>query len=80
MLFFHWLCFLDLPMVLLDTLMPLDKFGLAVLLGWLGFQMIDLITAVATNSELLKPHRGLSDMIVPVRAPPKAWHDAHLAS
>jgi MscS family membrane protein len=29
-------------------------------------QLVDLCTAVYTNSELLRPHRSLSDMIVPV--------------
>jgi MscS family membrane protein len=65
-LFFRLLWFLDLPTGLLDALMPLSKLGLAMLVGWLGFQAIDLITAVCTNSEFLKPHRGLSDMVVPV--------------
>ncbi len=65
-LFFRLFAFMDLPMNLLDAVVPLKRFGLAVLLGWLGFQIIDLVTAICTNSELLKPHRNLSEMVVPV--------------
>jgi MscS family membrane protein len=66
-----WLCFkfpvwLDLPLAWLNTILPARIFLLAGLLGWLGFQMIDLLMALYTNSELLRPHRSLSDMIVPV--------------
>jgi MscS family membrane protein len=39
---------------------------MAGLIGWLGVQLVDLSTAVYTNSELLRPHRSLSDMVVPV--------------
>jgi MscS family membrane protein len=65
-LFFRLLAFFDLPAGLIDTLVPLKQFVLAGLFGWLGFQLIDLVTAVCTNSELLRPHRNLSEMIVPV--------------
>ena len=39
---------------------------LAVPLGWFGFRAVDLLLAVYTNSELIRPHRSLSDMVVPV--------------
>lgn len=65
-LFFKLPAWLDLPLDWLDTIMPAKTFLMAGLVGWLGFQMVDLILAVYTNSELLRPHRSLSDMIVPV--------------
>jgi MscS family membrane protein len=65
-LFFRLVGFLDLPTVLIDTVIPLKKFLMAGLLGWLGFHLIDLVTAICTNSELLRPHHNLSDMVVPV--------------
>jgi MscS family membrane protein len=65
-LFFRLLAFLDLPVVLIDAIIPLNKFLMAGLLGWLGFHVIDLVTAICTNSELLRPHRNLSEMVVPV--------------
>jgi MscS family membrane protein len=66
-----WLAFavpvwLDLPADWLDAVLPARTFLMAGLLGWLSFQMIDLLMALYTNSELLRPHRNLSDMIVPV--------------
>lgn len=65
-LFFKLPALLDLPVLWLDTILPARTFLMAALLGWLGFQMIDLLMAIYTNSELLRPHRNLSDMIVPV--------------
>ncbi len=65
-LFFRLLSFLDLPVGLIDAVVPFKRFVLAALVGWLAFQLIDLITAICTNSELLRPHRNLSEMIVPV--------------
>jgi MscS family membrane protein len=65
-LFFKLLSTLDLPLAWLDTIMPARTFLMAGLLGWLGLQLIDLLMAVYTNSELLRPHRSLGDMIVPV--------------
>ncbi|MBY0524773.1 MAG: mechanosensitive ion channel family protein [Gemmataceae bacterium] len=65
-LFFRLIAFLDLPMGVLDTIMPLKKFIMAGLLGCVVFQLIDLVVAIFTNSELLRPHRSLSDMVVPV--------------
>jgi MscS family membrane protein len=65
-LFFRLLVFLDLPMAFTGVLIPLKKFSMAGFLGWLGFQLIDLVTAICTNSELLRPHRNLSEMLVPV--------------
>src|SRR5439155_10628988 len=34
--------------------------------AWFGLRLIDLVMAVYINSEFLKPHRSLGDMIVPV--------------
>ncbi len=65
-LLFQALALLDLPVRLVDALAPFGTFGLAGLLGWLGVQLVGLATALYTNSELLRPHRSLSDMIVPV--------------
>jgi MscS family membrane protein len=66
-----WLCFhlaalLDLPTGLLNDVLPLKKFLLAGLIGWFGCRLVDLTRAVYSNSELLKPHRSLGDMIAPV--------------
>jgi MscS family membrane protein len=65
-LFFKFPAWLDLPVSWLNTILPARTFFMAGLIGWLGFQMIDLLMAIYTNSELLRPHRNLSDMIVPV--------------
>jgi MscS family membrane protein len=65
-LFFRMLSLLDLPVGLIDAVVPPKRFVLAGLVGWLSFQLIDLVTAICTNSELLRPHRNLSEMIVPV--------------
>jgi MscS family membrane protein len=65
-LLFWMLGLLDLPVRIVDALHPLRTFGLAGLLGWLAVRLVDLATAVYTNSELLRPHRSLSDMVVPV--------------
>jgi len=56
---------LDMPIRVIDMLVPFKTFGMAGLIGWLGIQFVDLATAVYTNSELLRPHRSLSDMVVP---------------
>ena len=48
------------------TVFAAQKFLLAALVGWLGWRLIDLTMGVYSNSELLQPHRSLSDMIVPV--------------
>jgi MscS family membrane protein len=65
-LLFHLLALLDLPVRVVDALRPFKTFGLAGLLGWFGVQAVALVTAVYTNSELLRPHRSLGDMVVPV--------------
>jgi MscS family membrane protein len=62
---FQVLALLDLPIRLVDALLPFKTFGMAGLIAWLGVQFVDLATAVYTNSELLRPHRSLSDMVVP---------------
>jgi MscS family membrane protein len=64
-LLFQALALLDLPMHLVDAMLPLKRFVMAGLIAWLGMQLVDLATSVYTNSELLKPHRSLSDMVVP---------------
>jgi MscS family membrane protein len=65
-LLFQSLALLDLPAGLIDALVPFKTLGTAGLIGWLGVHLVDLVTAVYMNSELLRPHRNLSDMIVPV--------------
>lgn len=70
-LFGLWLCFnvltlLDLPANLFGSVLEVKKFILAGLFGWLGCRLVDLILAVYSDSELLKPHRSLGDMIAPV--------------
>jgi MscS family membrane protein len=65
-LFFKFPAWLDLPVTWLETILPARTFLMAGLLGWLGFQTTDLLMALYMNSELLRPHRNLSDMIVPV--------------
>jgi MscS family membrane protein len=65
-LFFKFPAWLDLPITWLDTILPARTFLMAGLIGWLGFQTTNLLMALYTNSELLRPHRNLSDMIVPV--------------
>jgi MscS family membrane protein len=65
-LFFRLLCCLDLSVKLAAEAFAVHKFLLAILVGWLGLRLISLSMAVYLNSELLKPHRSLSDMIVPV--------------
>jgi MscS family membrane protein len=63
---FHLLESLDLPVNVLNDVLPLKKFLLAGLIGWLGCRIIDLTQAVYADSELLRPHRSLGDMIAPV--------------
>lgn len=65
-LLFHALAMLDLPTSIIQEVLPFKTFGLAALLGVLGVKLVDLATAVYMNSELLRPHRSLSDMVVPV--------------
>ena len=63
---FEMLTLLDLPVRLIDRIEPFKTFGMAGLIAWLGLHLVDLATAVYMNSELIRPHRSLSDMIVPV--------------
>jgi MscS family membrane protein len=63
---FHVLAWLDLPVGLANELLPLKKFCLAGLIGWFALRLVDLVRGIYTNSELLRPHRNLGDMIVPV--------------
>ena len=64
--FFLLLAGLDLPIAVAGTVFAAEKFLLAALLGWLGLRLMDLSMGVYTNTELLRPHRSLGDMIVPV--------------
>jgi MscS family membrane protein len=65
-LIFQALTLLDLPVRVVDALAPLRTFGTAGLIAWLALQLVDLATGIYMNSELLRPHRSLSDMVVPV--------------
>jgi MscS family membrane protein len=65
-LFFLLLGGLDLPVNVAGTVFAAEKFLLAGMAGWLGLRLIDLSLGIYTNSELLRPHRSLGDMIVPV--------------
>ncbi len=65
-LFFLLLECLDLSVAVGSTVFAAEKFVLACLLGWVGFRLMDLTMAVYTNTEILRPHRSLADMIVPV--------------
>lgn len=64
--FFQLLEGLDLRIGVAGKLFAIEKFLLAGLLGWLGFRVMDLAMGIYTNAELFRPHRSLSDMIVPV--------------
>lgn len=57
---------LDLPASSLDGVLAFKKFLMAGLIAWCGFGLIDLVLGIYMNSELLRPHRSLSDLIVPV--------------
>jgi MscS family membrane protein len=65
-LFFKLPALLDLPAAWLSSIMPAEIFLMAGVLGWLGWNVIDLVMAIYTNSERIRPHRTLSDMVVPV--------------
>ena len=64
--FFLLLNGLDLPVGVAGTVFVAHKFLLAGLFGWLGLRLVDLGMGVYSNSEFLRPHRSLGDMIVPV--------------
>jgi MscS family membrane protein len=64
--FFLLLEGLDLNLAVGGTVFAAEKFLITALFGWLGLRLMDLLMAVYTNTELLRPHRSLSDMIVPV--------------
>jgi MscS family membrane protein len=64
--FFLLLQCLDLSVAVGGAVFAAEKFLLAGLLGWLGLRLLDLSMGIYTNAELLRPHRSLSDMIVPV--------------
>jgi MscS family membrane protein len=65
-LFFLLLGVLDLSVAVGSTVFAAEKFLMAGLLGWVGLRLMDLTMAVYTNTEILRPHRSLGDMIVPV--------------
>jgi MscS family membrane protein len=64
--FFMLLQLLDLRIPVAGALFAAEKFLLAATLGWLGLRLMDLFMGVYTNTEILLPHRSLSDLIVPV--------------
>jgi MscS family membrane protein len=64
--FFLLLEGLDLSLAIGGAVFAAEKFILTGLIGWLGLRLMDLSMAIYTNTELLRPHRSLSDMIVPV--------------
>ncbi len=64
--FFVLLEGLDLSVAVGSTVFAAEKFLIASLLGWVGLRLMDLTMAVYTNTEILRPHRSLGDMIVPV--------------
>jgi MscS family membrane protein len=64
--FFLLLGGLDLPVAAAGTAFAAEKFLLAALAGWLGLRLIDLSMGIYTNTESLRPHRNLGDLIVPV--------------
>lgn len=64
--FFLLLECLDLSVAVGSTVFAAEKFLVAGLLGWVGLRLMDLTMAVYTNTEILRPHRSLGDMIVPV--------------
>jgi MscS family membrane protein len=63
---FQTITLLDLPIRVVDAILPLRVLGMAALVGLLGVQLVSLFTSLYTNSELLRPHRCLSDMVVPM--------------
>lgn len=65
-LFFQFAAMLDLPLMLANQVLPCKHFLHAVLIGWLGTRVTDLVLGIYTNSELLGQHRSLSDLVVPV--------------
>jgi MscS family membrane protein len=64
--FFLLLEWLDLSLAVGGPVFAAEKFLVTGLIGWLGLRLMDLSMAIYTNTELLRPHRSLSDMIVPV--------------
>jgi MscS family membrane protein len=63
---FELLTCLDLTAPVAAALIAAEKFLSAALVGWLGLRLIDLGMGVYTNSEFLRPHRSLGDLIAPV--------------
>ena len=62
----RWRC-LDLPPRTIDSLWPIKTFGTAVLLGWLGVQLVNLADGRLHQQRTARgPHLGLGDMVVPV--------------
>src|SRR6516225_80931 len=65
-IFFFLLAGLDLPVTVANSWFAGEKFLLAALFGWLGLRLIDLSMGIYTNTESLRSHRNLSDLVVPV--------------
>jgi MscS family membrane protein len=65
-IFFFLVTSLDLPVAVASPGFAAEKFVLAALFGWLAWRLMDLSMGIYTNADSLRPHRNLSDMIVPV--------------
>jgi MscS family membrane protein len=65
-IFFLLLAALDLPVAVASPGFAAEKFVLTALFGWLAWRLMDLSMGIYTNADSLRPHRNLSDMIVPV--------------
>jgi MscS family membrane protein len=65
-IFFLLLATLDLPVAVASPGFAAEKFVLAAFFGWLVWRLMDLSMGIYTNADSLRPHRNLSDMIVPV--------------
>jgi MscS family membrane protein len=65
-IFFSLLAGLDLPIAVASPGFAAEKFVLAALFGWLAWRLMDLSMGMYRNADSLRPHRNLSDMIVPV--------------
>ncbi len=63
---FLLMAWLDLHIAVASPVFAAEKFILSGLLGWLGLRLMDLSLGIYNNAELLRPHRSLGDMIVPV--------------
>lgn len=56
---------LDLPLWLASAVLSLQTLILTTLFAWAAYRATDLVVAAYTNSERLRGHRSLSEMVVP---------------